>query len=215
MYLKIRTRIHEIVDLCRFFPRKLSFNCKITREVRFSVHASAPCDRKFAAVIVSPPLSWGEGWGRGPSSINNNSSCCKQQLHSLITYSTTCYSKIQCSSTRISENTDTFKTLLKTCLFRLAFGELEWFGWCTIGHCRHNWRMKWRNVLFASENEIYRKLFSLWIILIGRYFQFWNYQNDKYKVIIRYHWRTWRLKFADSRVCLHFITKTAEGSSSN
>ena len=44
-------------------------------------------------------------------------------------------------------NTDTFKKLLKTHLFKLAFGELEWLCWCTIGHCRCNWRMKWRNVM--------------------------------------------------------------------
>ena len=35
-------------------------------------------------------------------------------------------------------NTDTFKKLLKTHLFKLAFGELEWLCWCTIGHCRCN-----------------------------------------------------------------------------
>ena len=35
-------------------------------------------------------------------------------------------------------NTDTFKKLLKTHLFKLAFGELEWFCWCTISHCRWN-----------------------------------------------------------------------------
>ena len=44
-------------------------------------------------------------------------------------------------------NTDTFKKLLKTHLFKLAFGELEWLCWCTIGHCRCNWGMKWRNVM--------------------------------------------------------------------
>ena len=44
-------------------------------------------------------------------------------------------------------NTDTFKKLLKTHLFKLAFGELEWLCWCTIGHYRCNWRMKWRNVM--------------------------------------------------------------------
>ena len=44
-------------------------------------------------------------------------------------------------------NTDTFKKLLKTHLFNLTFGELEWLCWCTIGHCRCNWRMKWRNVM--------------------------------------------------------------------
>ena len=38
-------------------------------------------------------------------------------------------------------NTDTFKKLLKTHLFKLAFGELEWLCWCTIGHCRCNWRI--------------------------------------------------------------------------
>ena len=44
-------------------------------------------------------------------------------------------------------NTDTFKKLLKTHLFKHAFGELEWLCWCTIGHCKCNWRMKWRNVM--------------------------------------------------------------------
>ena len=40
-----------------------------------------------------------------------------------------------------------FQKLLKTHLFKLAFGELEWLCWRTIGHCRCNWRMKWRNVM--------------------------------------------------------------------
>ena len=44
-------------------------------------------------------------------------------------------------------STDTFKKLMKTHLFKLAFGELEWLCWCTIGHYRCNWRMKWRNVM--------------------------------------------------------------------
>ena len=45
------------------------------------------------------------------------------------------------------KNTDTFKRLLKTQLFKLAFGEHKWLCWCTIGHCRCNWRIKWRNVM--------------------------------------------------------------------
>ena len=44
-------------------------------------------------------------------------------------------------------NTDTFKKLLKTHLFKLPFGEFEWLCWGTIGHCRCNWHMKWRNVM--------------------------------------------------------------------
>ena len=43
-------------------------------------------------------------------------------------------------------NTDTFKKLLKTHRFKLAFGELEWLCGCTIGHCRCNWRISLHSI---------------------------------------------------------------------
>ena len=62
-------------------------------------------------------------------------------------------------------NTDTFKKLSKTHLFKLAFGELAWLCWCTTGHCRCNWRIKWRNVMlcwlnaFTNSNQTYCSAF--------------------------------------------------------
>ena len=52
-----------------------------------------------------------------------------------------------------------FQNTFENLPFQARIEELEWLGWCTIGHCRRNWRMKWRNALFASENEINRKVF--------------------------------------------------------
>ena len=32
-------------------------------------------------------------------------------------------------------------------VLKLTFGELKLLRWCTIVHCRCNWRMKWRNAM--------------------------------------------------------------------
>ena len=60
------TRIHEIVDLCRFFHLEMGlvrscFSIAKSPEKRiFDVRASAPGDRKFG-IIIAPPLPLNHG----------------------------------------------------------------------------------------------------------------------------------------------------------
>ena len=60
----------------------------------------------------------------------------------------------------------------------LAFGiarELEWLCWCTIGHCRCNWRMKWRNV------KVKVKPWKLWSRISQK-----RYEIEKVSIEVRW-----------------------------
>ena len=151
-----RRQVYKCVSY-RFFPLEMRlvrscFSIAKSPEKRILMYAPAHLATENLPLV--PPLPFITGWGGEGAAAPAVSTTAAAASSSFIVWShiqlliTVRINAVQHESL---ENTDTFKTLLKTRLFKLAFGELEWLGWCTIGHCRCNWRMNWRNVLFASK----------------------------------------------------------------